>query len=74
MKFVFSNQLKSVVSRILTNTNETKSGKPIDAIFGYQSVLNRIVESSTSVGTANTLLKLITQEVIDIYRKAYPNK
>lgn len=58
----------------MTGRNETKSGKPIDCIFGYQSISNRIVTSAETLGTSNTLLKLITQEVIDIYRKAYPKK
>lgn len=48
--------------------NETKSGKPIDAIFGYQSISNRIVTSAEVIGTTNTLLREITKEVIDIYR------
>lgn len=54
--------------------NETESGKPIDAIFGYQSVSNRIVQSAELIGTTNILLKLITQEVIDIYRNENPKK
>lgn len=48
--------------------NETKSGKPIDAIFGYQSISNRIVTSAEVIGTTNTLLREITKEVIGIYR------
>lgn len=52
----------------MTGTNETESGKPIDAIFGYQSISNRIVTSAEVVGTTNTLLKEITKEVINIYR------
>lgn len=48
--------------------NETKSGKPIDAIFGYQSISNRIVTSAEVIGTTNTLLREITKEVINIYR------
>ena len=52
----------------MTGANETKSGKPIDAIFGYQSISNRIVTSAEVIGTTNTLLREITKEVIDIYR------
>lgn len=52
----------------MTGTNETKSGKPIDAIFGYQSISNRIVTSAEVIGTTNTLLREITKEVIGIYR------
>lgn len=67
-KIVVGSQLKSVVTRVMTGRNETKSGKQIDAIFGYQSVSNRIVQSAELIGTTNVLLKLISQEVIDIYR------
>ncbi len=58
----------------MTGVNETQSGKPIDAIFGYQSVSNRIVQSAELIGTTNTLLKLISQEVIDIYRSEIPKQ
>lgn len=58
----------------MTGVNETQSGKPIDAIFGYQSVSNRIVQSAELIGTTNTLLKLISQEVIDIYRSEVPKQ
>lgn len=58
----------------MTGTNETESGKPIDAIFGYQSISNRIVTSAEVVGTTNTLLKEITKEVINIYRSNTKNK
>lgn len=71
-KIVVSNQLKSVITRVMTGVNETQSGKPIDAIFGYQSISNRIVQSAELIGTTNTLLKLISQEVIDIYRSEIP--
>ena len=71
-KFVVSNQLKSVATRVMTGINETKNGEPIDVIFGYQSISNRIVQSAELIGTTNTLLKLISKEVIDIYRQEKP--
>ena len=52
----------------MTGMNETKSGKPIDAIFGYQSISNRIVTSAEAIGKTNTLIREITKEVINIYR------
>lgn len=58
----------------MEGTNETESGKPIHCIFGYQSVSNRIVNSATLIGTTTTLLKLITKEVIDIYRQSHPKQ
>lgn len=69
-KLVVSSQLKSVCTRVMSGRNETKTGKPIDAIFGYQSISNRIVQSAELIGTTNVLLKLISQEVINIYRNA----
>lgn len=71
-KFVVSNQLKSVATLVMTGINETKNGEPIDVIFGYQSISNRIVQSAELIGTTNTLLKLISKEVIDIYRQEKP--
>lgn len=56
----------------MTGINETKNGEPIDVIFGYQSISNRIVQSAELIGTTNTLLKLISKEVIDIYRQEKP--
>lgn len=56
----------------MNGRNETEKGETIDAIFGYQSVSNRIVQSAELIGTTNTLLKLITQEVIDLYRQERP--
>lgn len=67
-KLVFSSQLKSVCGRVMEGVNETESGIPIDAIFGYQSVSNRIVQSAELTGTTNVLLKAITKEVVDLYR------
>ena len=58
----------------MTGVNETKSGKQIDAIFGYQSISNRIVTSAEVIGTTNTLLREITKEVIGIYRNDTKNK
>nr|DAT15848.1 MAG TPA: RNA polymerase Rpb2-like protein [Caudoviricetes sp.] len=73
-KVVFGSQLKSVVARMLSGVNETESGKPIDAIFGYLSISNRIVQSAELMGTTNVLLMEITKEVINMYRKERPRK
>ena len=66
-KFVFGNQLKTIVGRVMAGRNETKSGIPLDAIFGYMSISNRIVASPEIIGTTNTLLKLISKRVAAQY-------
>jgi len=67
-KIVFVNQLKSTIAgRYKDGDYKTESGENIDAIFGAKSSENRIVQSVYKVGTANTLLKLLTQAAIKAY-------
>ena len=61
------NQLKSVTGRVFTGKNETESGLPIHAMFGYASISDRIVGSPELIGTTATLLQLVTQRVLDAY-------
>lgn len=68
-KGVFANQLKTIFGRVMRGVNRTESGRDLDALFGYQSVNNRIVLSPELMGTTNVLLKLITKRVVDAYRK-----
>lgn len=67
-KCVFGMQMKSIVGRVLTGTNETESGDAIDAIFGYQSVSNRIVLSVELIGTTSSLLDHIGQLAVKAYQ------
>lgn len=67
-KIVFGNQLKSVVGSVMSDINETVSGQPIDAIYSYQGVANRIVLSVEMMGTTNTLLMEIGKRAVAIYR------
>lgn len=66
-KGVFGNQMKTVFSTILTGVNETESGTPIDAWFGYASVSGRVVLSPEIMGTTNTLLKRMSEIVANTY-------
>ena len=66
-KGVFSNQLKTVISEVMDYDVETESGLPVDAIFGAQSVFNRIVNSAFVIGTTNTLLDIIGKKAAEIY-------
>lgn len=40
---------------------------PIDAVFGYKSIFNRIVLSPELMGTTNVLLKLFGKETAKAY-------
>lgn len=68
-KFVFANQLKTIVGRVMHGVNRTESGEDIDAIFGYLSASDRIVRSPEIIGTTNKVAHLITQDAIKAYRK-----
>ena len=67
-KAVFAHQLKTVVRRVMTGKHETESGIPIDAIFGYSSIDNRIVVSANKMGTTNTTLSVLGDRMARVYR------
>jgi hypothetical protein len=66
-KAVFANQMKTVIGTTLEGIHETESGKPFDAIFGDQSIQNRIVLSPMIIGTTSTILRVIGEMASDIY-------
>lgn len=66
-KAVYASQMKSICSRIMTGTNETVSGEPIDALFSYSSFSDRIATSPDIIGTTNTLLSLISKKAATVY-------
>ena len=66
-KLVLGNNLKSVTSRVLQGTHETKSGTPIDMIFAYQSISNRIALATEIIGTTNTVLGVISKQALALY-------
>ena len=66
-KVVFGNQLKSVISEVMDSPITTESGAKIDAVFGAQSIFNRIVNSAFTIGTTNRLLELISEQTAKIY-------
>lgn len=67
-KGVFGNQLKTVFARVMTGTNTTEDGAELDAVFSYDGISRRIVYSPEVMGTANTLLRLISKRVAKVYR------
>lgn len=66
-KGVFGSQMKSVVSDVFASDIRTESGEPIDAMFSYKSVMNRIVLSPLLIGAAARLMKVASTQVADIY-------
>ena len=67
-KGVFSNQMKTVFSRVMSGVNETLDGQPLGAKFGNTSVEARIVLSPKLWGTTNTLLRVGSKHIVDVYR------
>ena len=68
-KGVFANQLKSVIGNIFENKVTTESGVEIDAMFSYNAIQARIVNSSLLIGTAGSLLEVIAKNAVDLYFK-----
>jgi hypothetical protein len=66
-KGVFANQMKTVVGKKMVGEYKTEKGEIIDAVFGAQSIDNRIVLSPYIIGMHNVLLDLIGQEALAAY-------
>lgn len=66
-KGVFDAQLKSVTSSIMEQPMMTESGREIDAVFGYQSIDNRIVMSPYILGTTGMVLEALEDKMIKEY-------
>ena len=68
-KGIFGNQMKSVVGEVMNYDVKTEAGEPIDAIFGFKSIYNRIVLSPVLMGTSATLMNVIAKKAINLYKK-----
>lgn len=60
--------MKTIIGRVMSGENKTESGEIVDAVFGFQSISNRIVNSPMAMGTTNTLLKVLSQRAVEIYK------
>lgn len=67
-KGVFASQMKSVIGQVMDYSMTTETGEKIDAVFGFRSIMARIVNSPVLIGTTTTLLKLIGNKATQIYR------
>lgn len=66
-KGVIANQMKTVFSEIMENKVTAEDGTEIHAIFGAQSIFNRIVNSPFIIGTTNVVLDLVGKKAVRIY-------
>jgi hypothetical protein len=66
-KGVFANQLKTVFSSSMEGSYKTEIGEEVDAIFGYQSVDARIVNSPYLIGSANLVLEALAEKMVEAY-------
>jgi hypothetical protein len=67
-KGVFGNQLKTVFGEVMERDLFTESGVKVEAIFGAKSVADRIVSSPELNGTTTTLLDVIGDKAVALYR------
>jgi len=68
-KGVFGNQMKSVVSEVISSDIYTESGERVDAMFSYKSIINRVVNSPILLGTTIRLIRKVSQLVAEKYFK-----
>lgn len=66
-KGVFAGQMKSVISDVFRANITTASGVPVDAMFSYRSILNRVALSPLLAGTTNRLLRHVSPMIADAY-------
>ncbi len=69
-KGIFANQMKSVVGEVMNYDVKTEAGEPVDAIFGFKSIYNRIVLSPILIGTSATLMNVIAKKAVQLYRSS----
>jgi hypothetical protein len=67
-KAVFDNALKTIVGRVMTGTNTTEDGEPIDGLFSYDGISRRIVPGAFSNGITNTTLLALGEAFVKAYR------
>jgi hypothetical protein len=67
-KAVLCNQMKTVISRVMTGVNKLEDDTPIDIIFGNTSVEERMVMSPKLIATTSMLLKQLSKHIAGVYR------
>lgn len=54
-KLIYAGQLKSIPGRVMTGEERTEDGQELDAHFGYNAVLARVVDSVSIMGFGGTV-------------------
>lgn len=67
-KLVFFNQMKTVISNIMTGENYCEDGTPLDIQFAKNSVDARQVVSPLLISTTTMLLRELTKHVVKLYK------
>lgn len=59
--------MKTVFSKTIVDPYKTEDGKEIGAVFGANSIDDRIVNSAVIIGAANAVLEMIEDQAIRDY-------
>lgn len=68
-KVVFDSSLKSVIGRVSDHPIVTEHGETVDAVFGLNSIFNRIILSPMIQGISDRVLKHVEQDLVNDYFK-----
>lgn len=67
-KAIFCNQIKFTVGDIFSNkVTALEDGREIEALFGYTSIQNRIVNSPILTGSTSALIEHLEDKIIEMY-------
>jgi len=66
-KGIFGNQLKFTVGEVFKYDMKTEDGTNIEAIFSNRSIMARIVNSPTLIGTASMVLEKLADNAVNKY-------
>ena len=68
-KFVFGNQLKTTIGEVFDYPIKAENGEEIEALFSSKSIIARIVTSYMINTTTTSLLRKLTDDVVNMYFK-----
>ena len=67
-KGILANQMKATVGEVMDYSIETDKGDKIEALFSFKSIYARLVLSPVLTGTTTTLMRVIGEKAVKIYR------
>lgn len=66
-KMIFGHQLKSVVSKVMSEPIRTEDGTEVEALTSGRGIMQRILLSPGLMGTANAVLEKLEKDVLDMW-------